>query len=215
MKKILNLKSIVILLFLLFIYTFFCAFSYTKAITNNLSENIFRLHVIANSNSKEDQDLKLKVKEELINYMNYICKNCKTKNEAVEIAKNNKDTFCEIAQKTIYTNGYNYEINIEFGNFNFPTKEYGDITLPAGNYDALKVKIGKAKGKNWWCVMFPPLCFIDINSGIIPDSSKEQLKTNLNNEEYTLISTKNNNQINFKFKILELFNIGNLITAKK
>ena len=94
---------------------------------------------------------------------------------------------------------------MQIGDATFPTKTYGDISLPAGNYDALKVKIGKADGQNWWCVMFPPLCFVDVSSGIVPDSSKEELRENLNEEEYDLISENNDQEINFKFKLVEFF----------
>ena len=215
MKKFLNLKNIIIILFLFIFYTFICAFSYANTISDNISNNVFRLHVIANSDSSEDQNLKLLVKDNLIKYMNTICKNCKTKDEAIIIAKQNKSIFYKIAKETIISNGYNYDVKINFGNYIFPTKNYGDISLPSGNYDALKVEIGEAQGKNWWCVMFPPLCFIDISSGIVPDESKENLKENLSNEEFAIINNQNDLTINFKFKILELFNLSNLLTAKK
>ena len=105
---------------------------------------------------------------------------------------------------------YKYSVNIKIGNFAFPTKRYGDISLPAGFYDALRVEIGSASGQNWWCVMFPPLCFVDVSSGVVPEESKEVLQENLSYEEYNLLSeNQNNSDMNFKFKIVELFqNIG-------
>ena len=105
----------------------------------------------------------------------------------------------------IKKNGYNYNVNVQVGKADFPTKYYGDITLPAGTYDALKVQIGDAKGQNWWCVMFPPLCFVDVSTGIVPDNSKQELKQSLDDEEYALISKTDDNEISFKFKIVELF----------
>lgn len=221
MKKILNLfknpkvKMIIILSFLLFIYTSICALSYASNISNNISDTVFRLHVIANSDSKEDQDLKYKVRDDLIKYMNTICKDCKSKEEAIELVNLYKDTFKQIALKRITDEGFNYDVKIEIGNFDFPTKNYGDISLPAGFYDALKVEIGDAKGQNWWCVMFPPLCFVDISSGIIPEESKDYLKDNMSDEEYALVSESSNSNIKFKFKLLEFFNQNGLITAKK
>ena len=116
-----------------------------------------------------------------------------------------KEEFILIAEKVIKENGYNYTVNVQVGKADFPTKYYGDITLPAGTYDALKVQIGEAKGQNWWCVMFPPLCFVDVSTGIVPDNSKQELKQSLDNEEYDLISKTDNNEISFKFKIVELF----------
>lgn len=97
---------------------------------------------------------------------------------------------------------------------NFNPKQYGDISLPAGLYDALKVEIGEAKGRNWWCVMFPSLCFVDISSGIVPEESKEDLQNVLSDEEYSLISNDNNYSIKFKFKLLELFANSGINTAK-
>lgn len=221
MKNILNLfkntkiKMLIILSFLLFIYTAFCALSYANNISTNISDTVFRLHVIANSDSEEDQNLKYKVRDDLLSYMNSICKNCTSKEEAIEIVTDNQETFKQIAFDRIKSEGYNYNVKIEIGNFEFPTKEYGDICLPAGMYDALKVEIGEAHGHNWWCVMFPPLCFVDISSGVVPDESKEYLKSNMSEEEFALISDNSDSNIQFKFKLLEFLNKNGLITAKK
>ena len=213
MKKLINnvfFKRFLILIFLLFIYTIICAVSYVNAVSSNIESSVFRLHVIANSDSKEDQDLKYIVRDNILTYINEISKNASTKEEVIEIARNNIDTIKQIAQETVYENGYNYSVNIKIGNFAFPTKRYGDISLPAGFYDALRVEIGSASGQNWWCVMFPPLCFVDVSSGVVPEESKEVLQENLSYEEYNLLSeNQNNSDMNFKFKIVELFqNIG-------
>ncbi len=213
MKKLLSI--ILILAFLLFIYSSICAFSYAQNVSTDIANSVFRLHVIANSDSKEDQNLKYKVRDSLLNYMNQICKDCSSKDEAIKIVEENKDTFKEIALNTIRENGFSYNVNINIGNFEFPTKSYGDISLPAGNYDALRVEIGEAKGQNWWCVMFPPLCFVDISSGVVPDESKEVLSDNLSDEEYALVSDNSDSSIHFKFKLLEFFNNVGLITAQK
>ncbi|MEI3434042.1 MAG: stage II sporulation protein R [Clostridia bacterium] len=213
MKKVINnvfFKRFLILIFFLFIYTIICAVSYVNAVSSNIESSVFRLHVIANSDSKEDQDLKYIVRDNILTYINEISKNASTKEEVIEIARNNIDTIKQIAQETVYENGYNYSVNIKIGNFAFPTKRYGDISLPAGFYDALRVEIGSASGQNWWCVMFPPLCFVDVSSGVVPEESKEVLQENLSYEEYNLLSeNQNNSDMNFKFKIVELFqNIG-------
>ena len=221
MKNLLNLfknpkvKMVIILSILLFIYTTVCAFSYAQNVSSDIAESVFRLHVIANSDSKEDQDLKYKVRDNLISYMNNICNNCNNKEEAINLVTKHKEDFKEIALNTIKDNGYSYDVNISIGNFQFPTKDYGDISLPSGYYDALRVEIGEAKGQNWWCVMFPPLCFVDITSGVVPEDSKEQLEDNLSEEEFALVSEDSDPQIKFKFKILEFFNENGFITAKK
>jgi len=208
-------KSFFILSFLLILYTLCCATSYVKAISTELSDNVFRLHVIANSDTKEDQDLKYLIRDNIVNYMNNISYNCNTKEEAIKLAKENIATFEKIALETIENKGYDYDINIEIGNFYFPTKQYGDVSFPAGTYDALKIEIGEAIGKNWWCVMFPSLCFIDTDSSYISDSSKELLDENLSEEAFELVSDNSSKEIKFKFKILEFFADKKIFTANK
>ena len=137
--------------------------------------------------------------------MNKLCENSSSKKETIEIAKNHINDFKQIADKTIADNNFDYTSTVEIGNYKFPTKYYGDIALPSGNYDALEIKLGNSSGKNWWCVLYPSLCFVDVSSGVVPDSSKENLKNNLPDEEYALVS-ENSPAYNFKFKIVEFFN---------
>ncbi len=209
-----KVKYSILVLFLLFLYITICAFSYVEAVSADISNSVFRLHVIANSDSKEDQDLKYIVRDNVLTYMNDICKDTKSKEAAIKIANEHLDEFKQVAINTIKENGFNYDVNIEIGNFSFPTKTYGDISLPSGYYDALRIKIGNADGKNWWCVMFPPLCFVDVSSGIVPDESKEAMKKDLSDEEFSLISNKENSNISFKFKLIEFFQNAKITTAK-
>ena len=200
------MKKYILLLIVSVLFLLLSAYSYVNAVSNNLANSVFRLHVIANSDSKEDQDLKYKVRDKLIEYMNTLTNDMNSKEEVIEIAKTHLEDFKEIAKNVVKESGYDYDVNVEIGNFSFPTKTYGDISFPAGFYDALKVEIGKAEGQNWWCVMFPPLCFVDVTSGVVPEESKENLQENLGNEEYELISdTENSSILNVKFKIIELF----------
>ena len=209
MKKKLNF--ILILTILVFIYIALLSFNYSKAVSSNLSDSVFRLHIIANSDSSEDQELKLKVRDNIINYMNTLTSSSSDKKDVISMVNNHLDSFKEIALNTLKENGYNYDVNIEIGNFNFPTKTYGDISFPAGNYDALKIEIGDAIGQNWWCVLFPPLCFVNSSTGIVPEDSKNMLKENINSESYEIITEGNNSNdntsnIKIKFKIIEFFN---------
>lgn len=208
--------KILLIFILLLLFLQICASSYVSAISSEISDSVFRLHVIANSNSEEDQDLKYLVRDNIISYMNSLIDINSSKEEIINIAYANLDNIKEIALKTIKENGFNYNVSMEIAKTDFPTKIYGDISLPSGNYDSLNVKIGNATGQNWWCVMFPPLCFVDVSSGIVPDSSKEQLKSDLSTEEYLLISKNENSSkdIKFKFKIIEFFNSNKLFTAK-
>lgn len=197
----------VILLFsLLIVYLCISAVSYANIISSDLSSSVFRLHVIANSDTDGDQTLKLKVRDALLSYMNSLLESTSSKDEAMEIANNHLQDFELIALNVINSEGYDYSVDISIDKCDFPTKSYGDVTLPAGVYDALRVKIGKADGHNWWCVMFPPLCFVDVSSGIVPDTSKEVLKDSLDTEEYKIITADNSsaNNSSIKLKIVEI-----------
>ena len=210
-----NIFTAFIVLFLLFIFIIVCANSYVSAVSSNISSSVFRLHVIANSDSPEDQNLKYIVRDKVLDYMNSLVDtNISSKEETMRIVSENLENFKSIAQDTVYENGYDYEVNVEIGNFAFPTKTYGDIALPTGYYDALRVTIGSAEGKNWWCVMFPPLCFVDVSSGVVPEDSKETLEESLSDEEYELISGSST-EFEVKFKVVEFFENFKNTFAKK
>jgi len=172
---------------------------------NGLSNNIFRLHILANSDSDEDQALKLKVRDAILEYMKTLTAKNQNKEEVIELSKQHTAVFQSIAEKVIQENGYDYNVTIEIGNFYFPTKYYGNISLPAGNYDALKIQIGDANGQNWWCSLFPPLCFVSVSSGVVDEAGEEYLKENLSEEEFAIVSNSSSD-IKFKFKIIEMLN---------
>ena len=209
MKKFIQiskLKRLFIILFLLFFYILISAFFYVDAVSSDISNSVFRLHVIANSDSKEDQELKYKVRDKVLEYMNLISKNCTSKEDVINLAKTHQEEFKNIAQNVIKENGYNYNVNIYIGKYDFPTKTYEDISFPAGNYDCLRIEIGESQGQNWWCVMFPPLCFVDVTSGIVPEDSKSLMQNNLTDEEYSIISDNHSPDIQIKFGLIEMFN---------
>lgn len=209
-----KVKYSIFIILLFFVYTLFCAINYVDAVSSGISDSVFRLHVIANSDSIEDQNLKYVVRDSVLEYMNLICTNVSSKEEAMKIIGSHLDDFKSVANKTVRENGYDYDVSVEIGNFDFPTKVYGDISFPSGFYDALRIKIGSATGKNWWCVMFPPLCFVDVSSGIVPDASKNDMKDNMSTEEYGLISSENE-ELSFKFKLVEFFQNIKILTAQK
>ena len=200
-----NTKSFFILILLFILFFIVTANSYASNISEGLSNNIFRLHILANSDEDYDQELKLKVRDEIIKYMETLTTDVNDKASVIQISNEHISDFKNIAKQVIEENGYNYDINVEIGNFYFPTKYYGNISLPAGNYDALRINIGKAEGQNWWCSLFPPLCFVNISSGVIDEEGTEYLKENLSEEEFAIVSS-NNSDIEFKFKIIEFLN---------
>ncbi len=145
MKNFFKKSFIILVLFISFLLVTIT--SYANNVFNDLSANIFRLHILANSDSKEDQNLKLKVRDGIIDYMEKINKNSSSKTDVINFCKNNTNTLKEIAEKIIKESGYDYKVEIEIGNFYFPTKNYANISLPAGYYDALQIKIGNANRK--------------------------------------------------------------------
>ena len=184
------------------------AYTYSKNIQHGLADNLIRLHVIANSDTEKDQTIKRKVRDDILKYMSAQAKKFESTDVAGTFICSNLDVFQKIAEDTLMANGFDYEAKAYFGNYLFPTKVYGDVTLPAGAYQSLRIVLGKGSGANWWCVMFPPLCFVDASHGIVPDSSKTQLKNVLTDEQYKVImsnSTSANSEVKFKFKIVEIF----------
>ncbi|MEG0570957.1 MAG: stage II sporulation protein R [Oscillospiraceae bacterium] len=125
---------------------------------DQIRNDVFRLHILANSDSKEDQALKLEVRDQILKNSDDIFSVSKNKGEAMAQVAQKKEEIRKIALDEIKKNGYSYDVKVEICNMFFDTRTYEDVTLPAGKYDALRVTIGSASGKNWWCVLYPPLC---------------------------------------------------------
>lgn len=150
----------------------------------SLSREVFRFHVLANSDSQKDQDLKMQVKRAVLDYMKKEIPDSKSVEETKIWVKMHLKDIENVAQCIIEENGYDYPVTTEVARCQFPEKSYGDVTFPAGIYDALRIKIGSAKGRNWWCVLYPNLCFMDSVRAVVPEEGKEQLKNVLTEEEY-------------------------------
>ncbi len=149
-----------------------------------IAEQIIRLHVIANSDTDEDQELKMKVKETIVTYLRGEMQDATSVDEARQAIREHLPEIEEIAAEKMRAEGYEYTAEATLGESYFPVKEYGDLTFPAGNYEALRVRLGESAGHNWWCVMYPSLCFVDSTYQVVPDASKERLKDSLTREEY-------------------------------
>ena len=175
-----------------------------QRLQREIDREVIRLHVVANSDSEEDQALKLQVKEEILELLRAQMSEDKTVGMAQQTLRDNLDEIEKTACRCLQDKGYDYEVNAELGTCYFPVKEYGDLTFPAGEYKALKVNIGKSEGKNWWCVMYPTLCFVDSTYQNVPDESKEKLKENLTEEEYDSLLT-GGDEVEYGFKIFDFF----------
>lgn len=187
-------------------FLFALIISYAKNTGSDISNSVLRLHIVANSNSEADQQLKLDIRDRIINDTSRLFVNAGSAEAAIEIAKKNLPEILEIANSEIKNQGFDYSATAKIGEFAFPTKVYGDITLPSGKYRALRLELGAADGENWWCVMYPPLCFAD---GILvaPDTAKSKLKDSLSDSEYKLITKEPSGTVpvEIRFKIVEAF----------
>lgn len=165
--------------------------SLSKAETAFARENLIRLHVIANSDSPADQDLKLLVRDAVLSETRAVFAQVSSKEEAQRLLLENQERVINAAEHVIREQGYDYSVSLHTGNYLFPSRTYGDLTLPAGEYDAVQIRIGEAKGANWWCVLFPPLCL-----GELEADSESQNLVKINREN-------NGAGIAFRFKLLE------------
>lgn len=170
-----------------------------------ISQKIIRFHVRANSDSNDDQNLKLKVKDEVVSYLKDAMKKAASKEDSITYIKNHIDEITNVAQNVVKNAGYNYSVKAYMTNEFFPTKSYGDVTIPCGDYDAFRIDIGENAGHNWWCILYPPLCFVQGSYGIATDESKQLLKNVLDEDEFSYISNASSGEIRFDFKLRTLF----------
>lgn len=188
-------KKLFVFLPLLLIFTLlFGSLSYTNDASNDISTKVLRMHVLANSNSINDQRLKIAVKNNILKSTQELFTNCDNLEESIEIAQSNTELIKASAQEVIKKYNKNYDVKVYVDNEFFDVREYKDFTLPSGNYNTVKVVIGEGKGKNWWCVMYPAVCI----SACSDDFDKALTK-----EEKKLITSK---KYIPKFKILEIIN---------
>ncbi len=161
-----------------------------------IRENVLRLHILANSDSDEDQQLKLKVRDRLLEVGGEIFENTGSKEEMISLAENNVERLTAAAKEVINENGYDYDVRIEIGETKFDERVYNEVTMPAGIYTAVNVYIGEAAGHNWWCVMFPPMC--------LPAAEEsEELDDVLSDEQLDIV--ENNEKYEIRLKALEIF----------
>lgn len=195
MKKICVLAGILISL----VVTGIVVNAKQSLMQQDLAEEVFRFHVLANSDSKEDQALKMQVKEAVIAYMKEEIPSSDSVEMTKEWAKSHLDAIVSLAEAVIREEGYAYEVTAEVTTCDFPEKTYGDITFPPGEYEALRIEIGEAKGQNWWCVLYPNLCFIDAVHAVVPEEGKKDLKKVLEEDTYEMVTATTRFKIGWFF----------------
>ena len=162
----------------------------------NISEDVLRVHILADSDSEHDQNVKLVVRDAVLEYTDSLYDNVSSKEEAVRLTEDNLDAIIKSAEDSLRDIGEYKKITAEITDMDFTTRFYDDITMPSGNYTALRIKIGSGKGKNWWCVMYPSLC-------LYTSSDKNSLEQKLEEREYEVVSDRP--KYEFRFKLLEYF----------
>lgn len=195
MKKICAIIGVMVSLFV----TGFIIHAKKHEMQEELAREVFRFHVLANSDSEEDQALKMQVKEAVIGYMKQELPESDSVDTTKKWARENLEGIVELAQGIVESEGYDYPVTAEVTSCDFPDKTYGDITFPAGEYEALRIEIGQAKGQNWWCVLYPNLCFIDAVHAVVPDEGKKDLQEVLEEDTYEMVTTRTRFKIGWFF----------------
>lgn len=168
------------------------AVCYGETLSDELAEGIVRLHIVAESDSKEDQAVKIKIRDRILEEMKNF--------ESAEEIEDNIMFFENVANSVLREEGFDYTAKAQFGVFEFPTKYYDGFALPKGEYTAVRVVLGEGEGKNWWCVLFPPLCMVDAATGDMDVMLKDTFGDN-----YSVVATDKNMHFKIKFKLAELF----------
>lgn len=161
-----------------------------------ISDEVLRIHILADSDSVEDQNLKLTVRDAVLDYTENLYSSAHSKEDALRITRDNLEAIVSVAESTLKERGCNKGVQAEICDMDFNTRRYGDITMPSGNYTALRLVIGSGQGKNWWCVMYPSLC-------LYTSSDSKSLEDELTGEQYEVIT--DTPKYEFKFRILEYF----------
>ncbi len=157
-----------------------------------LSEDVMRVHILANSDSAADQSLKLSVRDRVLEHCSAYFDDCEDKNEAMAVTEDHLDEIEKVAEKEIRDQGFDYTVKAEVGQAYFNTRYYDEFTMPAGWYDSLRLTIGEGGGKNWWCVMYPALC--------VGAATDDKMKEDLSEGEYRVVTS---DKVDFRFKIVE------------
>jgi stage II sporulation protein R len=181
-------------------------YAYSERTQNRLAKEVIRLHVLANSDEPHDQALKLKVRDGVLAAFKDELSESGSIEETRQFIGSHINEIAKVSEDIIKVNGYGYSVSASLSRDFFPTKTYGDITFLPGEYEALRIVIGEGSGQNWWCVMFPPLCFVDVTKGKVPEKDKQELKKVTTEGEFKLLSDdtrKSDVTVNIRFKIVE------------
>ena len=195
------MKKVMIALVISFVLTS-AMNAYSEKVCGEIENSMIRLHIIANSNSDKDQNIKLKIRDEILKAEGERLV-AQTGQECEGTVKDRLDEMEQLAEKILAENGFSYGAHAEYGRFDFPKKQYKNMILPPGKYYGVRIVLGDGKGENWWCVLYPPLCMTNGNEAVLGEKSQKLLKENLSDEAYEII-TQTDGEVNVKFYVVEL-----------
>lgn len=182
---------------------------YSQNVVKSLSENVIRLHVIANGNNPSDQALKLKVRDHVLNYLQQSTEGLPPDeidlSQAEDFIQSHLDQINDVARETVLMYGYDYLTATNFGDYYFPMKQYDDFALPSGVYKALRIEIGESVGENWWCVLYPPLCFPEGSLGLLEKDRVKLFVQSISEDHAKVVYLDSSGEPTIRFKIVEFF----------
>lgn len=169
----------------------------------SIASKILRFHVLANSDTKCDQAVKAEVRDAVGTYLQPLLEEAESLDETKQIVARNLKEIIKTAEETLKNAGYHYDVTARIAKIDFPEKTYGSYTFPKGEYEALQIVIGEGKGQNWWCVLYPNMCFKGSVFEVVEEEAEESLREVLNPWEYADVF--DSGKVEFRFKFLEYF----------
>ena len=170
-----------------------------RAVQEHLAEEVLRFHVLANSDSRTDQAVKMEVRDAVLSYLKEVLPEELDVKETTRWMRGHTEKIRQVAEQKMADLQMKQTVSVAVTTCYFPDRTYGDVTFPAGNYKTLRIELGDAAGHNWWCVLYPNLCFLDTTNAVLPEKGKQQLKKVLTEEEYSEVTAGSKFQIRWFF----------------
>lgn len=176
-----------------------------EELSSHLAPSILRFHILADSDSRQDQQVKLEVRSLILDYMQEKMNPDATKPETIAYLTENTDALEVMMNQYLSDQGFTYQAKLQLTNCYFPARTYGAFTFPSGYYDAARIVLGEGQGHNWWCVLYPRFCFVDAVCDSVPEESLALLRQNLNQDDFLALED-NRPEIKIRFFLFPKLN---------
>lgn len=178
-----------------------------EALAERIAPSLLRFHILANSDSPADQQVKLEVRSLILDYIQELLPDRQGKEETIRCLREQKAAIEETASQYLAQRGYPYKADLEITRCYFPTRVYDNMVIPCGQYDAARITLGKGDGHNWWCVLYPRFCFVDAACKEIPRESRNQLRNQINQDDYLALEN-HRPDFEFRFRLFPSFSFS-------